>query len=331
MLAEEPVPAALIHKVLREATIHNMVVPVLCGSALDGIGVQPVLDAVAAYLPSPADVPPVEGVDPKKHDAKLDPQARPGRAVLRPGVQDSGRPARRPALRPRLLRRAEGQQPRLQSGQGQEGKRAATLAHPGRPPRAGRSGLGRRHHRHRRPAALDHRRHALRHPRPDPAGIDRLSRNRHLDGHRAGDLDRAQEAGRRAGDDEAAGPHLPRPRKRGDRPDAHQRHGRAAPGSDQAPAAARLQAQRPRPQAAGQLPRDDRAGGRSHRRVPPQRRRADALGQGPHPHGAVRARAPSRSPSSSAPRRRAARAVSHRRRSKCSPSRAKAAARWASR
>ena len=51
---------------LREATIHNLVVPVLCGSALDGIGVQPVLDAVAGYLPSPADVPPVEGVDPRR-------------------------------------------------------------------------------------------------------------------------------------------------------------------------------------------------------------------------------------------------------------------------
>ena len=48
-----------------------MIVPVLCGSALDGIGVQPVLDAVADYLPSPADMPPVEGCDPKKKDAKL--------------------------------------------------------------------------------------------------------------------------------------------------------------------------------------------------------------------------------------------------------------------
>jgi elongation factor G len=71
MLSEEPIPPALIHKILRHATLHNMLVPVLCGSALDGIGVQPVLDAVAAYLPSPADVPPVEGVNPKKKDAKL--------------------------------------------------------------------------------------------------------------------------------------------------------------------------------------------------------------------------------------------------------------------
>ena len=67
----DPVPAVLIHRVLREATIHNLAVPVLCGSALDGIGVQPVLDAVALYLPSPADVPDIEGVDPKKPEVKI--------------------------------------------------------------------------------------------------------------------------------------------------------------------------------------------------------------------------------------------------------------------
>jgi elongation factor G len=71
LLGEEAVPAELIHKALRQATIGNKIVPVLCGSALDGIGVQPVLDAAAAYLPSPLDVPPVEGTDPKKKDAKL--------------------------------------------------------------------------------------------------------------------------------------------------------------------------------------------------------------------------------------------------------------------
>ena len=71
MLADEPVPAEMIRRVMREATVHNLAVPVLCGSALDGIGVQPVLDAVALYLPSPADVPPVEGTDPKQTEKKL--------------------------------------------------------------------------------------------------------------------------------------------------------------------------------------------------------------------------------------------------------------------
>jgi elongation factor G len=63
-LAEEPIPEPLIHRVIRDATLHLQIQPVLCGSALHGVGVQPILDAVAAYLPNPTDVPPVEGVDP---------------------------------------------------------------------------------------------------------------------------------------------------------------------------------------------------------------------------------------------------------------------------
>ncbi|MBL9164016.1 MAG: elongation factor G [Planctomycetaceae bacterium] len=63
-LGGEPIPEPLIHKVIREATVHQQIQPILCGSALHGIGVQPLLDGVAAYLPSPLDMPPVEGVDP---------------------------------------------------------------------------------------------------------------------------------------------------------------------------------------------------------------------------------------------------------------------------
>ena len=70
-LAESPVPDELVRRVLREATVHRLVVPVLCGSALDRIGIQPLLDAVASYLPSPLDRPPVAGTDPKKPDKKL--------------------------------------------------------------------------------------------------------------------------------------------------------------------------------------------------------------------------------------------------------------------
>jgi elongation factor G len=61
-LQEEPIPIALIREVLRSATLHMAVQPVFCGSALRGMGVQPVMDAVDYYLPSPADMPPVSGV-----------------------------------------------------------------------------------------------------------------------------------------------------------------------------------------------------------------------------------------------------------------------------
>src|SRR5437762_6081659 len=49
---------------LREATIAQKITPVLCGSAFKNKGVQPLLDAVVDYLPSPVDIPPVKGVDP---------------------------------------------------------------------------------------------------------------------------------------------------------------------------------------------------------------------------------------------------------------------------
>ncbi len=50
---------------IRNATIANEIYPVFCGTALKNVGVQPVLDAVQDYLPSPLDVPPVTGTNPK--------------------------------------------------------------------------------------------------------------------------------------------------------------------------------------------------------------------------------------------------------------------------
>ncbi|MDA2935862.1 elongation factor G [Patescibacteria group bacterium AH-259-L05] len=65
-----------LKRVLRNATIEGKIIPVLCGSALKNKGVQLLLDAICAYLPSPLDVPPVEGFllgDDKKEVRKPDP------------------------------------------------------------------------------------------------------------------------------------------------------------------------------------------------------------------------------------------------------------------
>ncbi|MBI2165770.1 MAG: elongation factor G [Chloroflexi bacterium] len=51
---------------LRRGTMRGAMVPVLCGAALDNKGIQPLLDGVVEYLPSPADVPPVVGIDPRR-------------------------------------------------------------------------------------------------------------------------------------------------------------------------------------------------------------------------------------------------------------------------
>lgn len=51
---------------LRKAVLHNLATPVFCGSSLHNKGVQPLLDAVIDYLPSPLDIPPVKGMHPDK-------------------------------------------------------------------------------------------------------------------------------------------------------------------------------------------------------------------------------------------------------------------------
>ena len=63
---EKPISNDLIRKVIRGATLEGKIQPLVCGSALHGMGVQGVLDSVKYYLPSPLDRPPVEGLNPKK-------------------------------------------------------------------------------------------------------------------------------------------------------------------------------------------------------------------------------------------------------------------------
>jgi elongation factor G len=64
-LEEKEPTEAQIRAALRRGTVAGHLVPVLCGAALRNRGVQPILDAVVEYLPSPADVPAIEGTDPK--------------------------------------------------------------------------------------------------------------------------------------------------------------------------------------------------------------------------------------------------------------------------
>jgi elongation factor G len=68
---EKPVPRELVISALRKGTIARDIQPVFCGSALHGMGVQPLLTGVTDFLPSPLDRPPVEGVDPKHRDKVL--------------------------------------------------------------------------------------------------------------------------------------------------------------------------------------------------------------------------------------------------------------------
>src|SRR6266849_6295584 len=64
-VASEPISAEEIRAAVRKGTIAMKLFPVICGASFKNKGVQPLLDAVIDYLPSPLDVPPVEGINPE--------------------------------------------------------------------------------------------------------------------------------------------------------------------------------------------------------------------------------------------------------------------------
>ncbi len=241
-------------------TIAGHLVPVLCGSAFKNKGVQPLLDAVVDYLPSPLDIPPTHGHR-RRTARRARARAERRRAVRRARLQDHDRPLRRQAhLPPRLLGHArEG----LDGAQLDQGQARAHRPHPAdarQPPR----GQGRRRARATSSpsSASSRRRPATRcATRTNPIVLEAL------DVPRAGDprRRRAEDQGRPGQARQGAvrplrgGPDLPGPHRRGDRPDGHLRHGRAAPRGARRPDAARVQGRRQRRQAPGRLPRDDPA------------------------------------------------------------------------
>ena len=87
------IPEAEIIEAIRKATISLQIVPVLCGSALRNKGVQPLLDAVVHYLPSPEDIPPVKGLNPltKQEEIRASSDKEPLAALAFKIMQDEGR------------------------------------------------------------------------------------------------------------------------------------------------------------------------------------------------------------------------------------------------
>ena len=67
-LEEEPISEQELKAALRQAVIDNKLTPVYCGSALQSMGIQPLLDAVVDLLPSPLDIPPVKGYHPETEE-----------------------------------------------------------------------------------------------------------------------------------------------------------------------------------------------------------------------------------------------------------------------
>jgi len=82
MLEEAEIPEALIHKTIRRATMDLALVPVLVGSAYKNKGVQSMLDAVLAYLPSPLDREQVKALDPKDQSLEIPIDADPSKNLV---------------------------------------------------------------------------------------------------------------------------------------------------------------------------------------------------------------------------------------------------------
>ena len=234
--------------------------PVLCGSSFKNKGVQPLLDAVIDFLPSPLEVPPVEGVEPVKGEEEGRPaQRKPDDAE--PFAALAYKIAADPYVGKLTFFR-------VYSGKLEAGARVLNVS-TGRTERIGRilmmhanhreevrAGLRRRHRRRGgHQAGLD-RRHARRAGRADQARDDRVRRAGHQGRHRAQDEGRPGEDGDRPRPPGRGGPDLPGPHQRGDGPDRDLRHGRAAPRGAGRPHAARVQGRRQRRPPAGLLPRD---------------------------------------------------------------------------
>ena len=158
---ENSVTADDLKRAIRNATINHGLVPVLTGSAFKNKGVQPLLDAVVDYLPSPLDLPPTRGMDPK------------GKEELerKPDVDEPFA-----ALAFKIVADPHGKLTyfRVYSGQLEKGGAGLQLPHrqegAGRPhppdarqqPRGPRRRPRRRHRGRHRPQGHPHRRHALR-------------------------------------------------------------------------------------------------------------------------------------------------------------------------
>ncbi len=92
-LAETPITSEMLVPSIRKATIGLRLVPTFCGAALRNRGVQPLLDGIVDFLPSPLDVPPVEGVDPGTGQVKkaLPSERAPLAALVFKVMMDQGR------------------------------------------------------------------------------------------------------------------------------------------------------------------------------------------------------------------------------------------------
>ena len=261
ILEEAEIPVERLKAAIRKATLEIKLTPVLCGSSFKNKGVQPLLDAIIDYLPSPLDVPPVEGIEPVQGEDE-------GQPATREASDDApfAALAFKIAADPYVGKLTYF---RVYSGKLEAGSRVLNVT-TGRTERIGR--ILEMHANERvdledvsagdiaaavgikqvvtgdtlcapdRPIKLETI------DFPEPVIKVAIEPKTKVD---------QEKMSRRARPPRRGGPDVPGPHQRGDRPDRDLRHGRAAPRGARRPHAARVQGRRQRRPPAGLLPRDD--------------------------------------------------------------------------
>ena len=242
LLDEAAVTPDMIRRALRAATLATAVTPVLCGSAFKNKGVQPLLDAVCDYLPSPLDIPPVHGVDPRTgHELSRRPADDEPFSALAFKVMSDPYVGKLTYFRVYSGKVKAGERVlNVATGKTERDRPPAPDAR--EPPRGARGDRSRRDRGGRRPQEHDDRRHARRRLGADPARGDDVPGSGHLGGHRAEDEGRPGQALDGAAAPGGRGPDVPGAKRRGDGPDADLRHGRAPSRDHRRPARARVHA-----------------------------------------------------------------------------------------
>ena len=260
-VAQDEIKAAI-----RRATIASKANPVLCGSAFKNKGVQPMLDAVVDFLPSPLDVPAIEGM---ATDGETPMQRQPSADEPFSGLAFKIQTDKHLGKLTYV---------RVYSGTLESGSQVVNSTKD-RKERIGKIYQMHANKREERPTAWAGDIIAVQGLKQtttgdtlcDPAQpghprVDDVPGAGHPGGHRAEDEVGPGEAGRRHPAPGRGGPDFPGLERRGDRSDGHRRHGRAAPGHPGGPHAPRVQRRGQHRQAAGGVPGDDpRQGGEARR------------------------------------------------------------------
>ncbi len=227
----EAIGEAELKAALRRATLKMKIFPVICGTAFKNKGVQPLLDAVVDYLPSPLDVPPVHGHQSRYRRRKksVPPTTKRRSAALAFKIMTDPFVGQLTFIR-------------VYSG----GLKQGDSVHISGRSRSERIGRLLQMHANKREEITEIYAGdicacvGLKHittgdticneRSPDHAGVDRVPGAGDLGCGRAQDQDRSGKDGRRAEQAGAGRSHLPGPHRSGQRADHHQRHGRASPG-----------------------------------------------------------------------------------------------------